>query len=388
MHPLRKSSIVAPLLVLALFGLVVAQEKPNEREQQPTGLSLEINTKEGPTGFQSVPGSSFGGRYRRIAGWAPTPSYPQPRTLAMTNEVEGDAVRVKVFAVMDRFHEQKVLIGNFLLREGEKATVEEMTNYGYEPMEITVVRIKPATHPPPIAESRVPSVEAVSVEALPTNFPSYKVTYRNLSAKEIVYLEIQSFRNGRPGILQWPREEYNRPLIKPGETASVKVSAYSAGLKAPDGYTPSTSERIEVLTAVFSDKSYEGNSRTAMGYLAMLRGQKIQLQRALPLMQSAAEADDARAALSSLEQQVNALGRDVSQEMIDGLSAEVQDTTPQAARILKSYMEGGLDQARKELLRDVGEYAQAARFQSFSSSAFKTWLNNLRQKYEAWLSRL
>jgi hypothetical protein len=189
MRHLNSSSRAAALSTLltlctAASAAQAAQEK--QAPAAPTGLALEVNTKDGPTGHQSVPGASFGGRYRRLPSWQPAAGAPQPRTFKLTNVAEGDGVRVKVFAVMDRFHEQEVLIGDYLLREGEKAAVKGMRTYGYEPMEVTVVSIRPAPAPPPVVASKVPSLVVLAVEEKPrSNFPAYKVALRNLSEKDV-----------------------------------------------------------------------------------------------------------------------------------------------------------------------------------------------------------
>jgi hypothetical protein len=394
MRPLKGFAHAISLLVLLITccGISSAQEKQdNKTATAPTGLSLEVNPKGGPPSYHSVPGMFFGGRFRRLPSWQPLTDATQPgTTFVLRHEMEGDAVRVKVFAWTDKFREHEVLIGDFLLREGERAAVAEMTKFGYEPMELTIVKVKPATVLLPLAESRLPSVEVVNVEAVRANFPSFKVTLRNLSYKDIIFLEVETFKAGVLVTSHWPRGEQDRPLVKAGETFEESVMAGSIGLKETDGYTPSSPQRVEVVTAVFNDKSYEGRKESAAKFVAGQRARKIQITRALVLLQEAAEAQGTgeRAALGNLKKQVYALDRNTPQSTIDEILAEFPGLpAPQVNKALKAFIEIGLDQVRKELLKDIGEYAQTLERDS-ASKPFSDWLGDLRQKYEAWSSRL
>ena len=384
--PSRAASLAAALILCAA---TCASQTPQEREASapPTGLALETNTKEGPVGHTSVPGRFFGGRYRRLADWRPAADSEQSRTFKLINEPEGEGVRVKVFAVVDRFHEQDVLLGDYLLREGEKATVEAMRAYGYEPMEVTVVRVRRAPANAPVAMSAVPSVVVAGIEERQqANFPAYKVTLRNISDRDITSLEVHTYRGGKRSTVQWPRAEQNRPLLKAGDAYELRVTGGSGGERSPEGYTPSSPDSVEVVSAVFADESYEGERRSAVSYIAGLRGQRMQLVRALALLGSAAEGTDARAALDEFERRVQALDR-AAPAAVEDLPAPIHGVAQREYEGLKASVEGGLDQVRRELLKDVQEYRQA-RERSPEGQPYAAWLGELRQKYEAWLSRL
>jgi len=389
MYPLKISTLTASCLIALLIGLGTAAAQNKETLPPPaqTGLSLEVNTTVGPVGYHTVPGSSYGGRYQKLPSWKADAGSPEPQTFALRQEMEGDAVRVKVFALMDRFMEQKVLIGNFLLREGEKAKVEEMAKYGYAPMELSVVRINPAALAVPTVTSKVPSVGVVNIVARQGDFPSYQLTLRNLSSKDINYLEVRTLRNGRIHMIHWPRKEQNLALMKPGETYEVKVDGGDNGVRTSDSYTPTPPQNVEVVAVVFSDQSFEGNRESALTFIAGLRGQKIQLTRALALLQAVTEktqgGGDARATLASLESEALALGRDARQAYLDELAKEFTELPPH----IKINVEGGMDKVRKDFLKEIREYAQT-REPDPESKPLSKWLSDLRQKYEAWLSRL
>ncbi|HLL74602.1 MAG TPA: hypothetical protein VK421_05010 [Pyrinomonadaceae bacterium] len=379
-QPARAALLAAILILCAADGI---SQEAQEKQAPPSGLALEVDTKEGPVGHLSVPGQSFGGRYRRLPSWRPTAGSQQRLTFKQVNVVEGDAVRVKVFALMDRFHDQEVLIGDYLLREGEKAVVESMRAYGFEPMELTVVRLMPVPLLPPTVTSRVPSVVAAGIREKQANFPTYMVTLRNLSHKDLTYLEIKS-----SSTVQWPRGEQNRPVLKAGEAGEVRVFAADRGQKSPAGFTPAAAQNIEIVTAVFADESYEGEPRSAVIHIAMMRGQRLQIERALALWEGASAGDrgKGRTALEEFERRVDALGREAP-ATLDDVLAGINGVARPEYEGLRRYVEAGLDQARKELLKDVREYRQAGE-RSTESKPFEAWLGDLKKKYEDWLSRL
>jgi hypothetical protein len=388
----RKSFACSLSLLLIVCGGIVsfAQEKQEKRiPLVPTGLSLEVNTKEGPVSYKSIPGEFFGGRYRRLPSWKPTPDAPQTETFELRYVMESDAVRVKAYAWIGKFADKKELIGNYLLPEGVKVAVEGMIKFGYEPMELMVVKVKLAPLVLPEATSKIQSVAVVNVEIKQSNFPAYKLTLRNLSDKDITHLEIQTFKGGRLSSIKWPRDEFNRPLVKAGESYEVTLNATGSGQKTQDGFTPSPPQRIEVTTAIFSDQSYEGDPQTAARFIAMLHSQKIQITRSLALLKHGSEAQGANdpAKLESFKQQVSSLDRVATQEMIDEVFSGFQGRTPEWNEGLKGYMEGGFDDVRKELLKDIDIYTEA-RERGSGSKSFGAWISDLKQKYEAWLSRL
>jgi hypothetical protein len=59
--------------------------------------------------------------------------------------------------------------------------------------------------------------------------------------------------------------------------------------------------------------------------------------------------------------------------------------TTQERDTLKPFIESGLNDVRKELLKDIQQYALE---NDRTHQSFIAWRSDLKQKYEAWLSRL
>ena len=385
---MKTLSLVATLaLVLLAQPGALAQEEKKQGPRRPSGLALEIGIRGVPPGYQSVPGESFGGRYRRIGGATPPSEEFEVRVV---DEMEGDAVRVRISGYLDKFRDREMPIASYLLREGERVTVAEMTNVGFEPFELAVVRVKREERPTPTATSRAASVEVVGVEAKgSSNFPAFNVALRNLSAKGITYLEVRTYGdNGRTLTVSWPRGELNRPLIEAGGVGEVSVRGGGLAVKDEEGVTPNAPRRIEVVAAVFSDGTFEGEGASATKQLAALRGQRTQLARVLALLREAAEArGDEGARLAVLKEGASALGREHLQADVDELAAAFPSLSPTDRDALKHLYQMGLDKVRKELLKDIQEFG-SARAQDTAARPFAAWLADLAQKYEAWLSRV
>jgi len=215
------SSLAPSLILLLACGLSInAQEKQAEKTtpSAPSGLALEFERTDWPTTYSSVPGGFVGAGQRRRPPAQTPPAAPNPRAFRLSSDMEGEAVRVKVYAIMDRFREQQILLGDYLLREGEQAAVEEMQRYGYEPMRFKVVRVRHATPARPTWTTKAASVEVVSIEPRQSNFPSYRVTLCNIYDKTVTYLEVQTYQGRRPASTQWTRGELNCTLMNPGKT--------------------------------------------------------------------------------------------------------------------------------------------------------------------------
>jgi hypothetical protein len=378
-------SHAALLSTFFMFSGIAGATQEKQTQTPLTGLAVEINTKDRAHGYLSVPGETYGGNYPRLTSWKPTAAAPQPQSIRVIDKMEGNSVRVRVSVFTGRFNEGEILIGSYLLNKGEKAVVEQMVKFGYEPMTIRVVRLNPAQSVVPTVTSRVPSVQVINVVERQSNFPSYKITLRNLSSKDISYLEIRALKDGAVATIQWPRDGQNRPKIRAGGTYDENVFGGDEGSRTSESYTPDPVQQIEVVAAVFTDKSYEGDRPSAVRFIAELRGQKEQLARSFMFFNGDSEESDPHSALAKFEAQVTALSREAPPGTVKELSAEFGNLTTQERDTLKPFIESGLNDVRKELLKDIQQFAQE---NERTHQSFTAWRSDLKQKYEAWLSRL
>jgi hypothetical protein len=372
------------ILLLCCGAAGSAQEK----KAQPvlTGLALEIVTEKGaPAGYLTVPGEMYGSNFPRINSWKePAGSAGEQTSIKLHDELEGDAVRIKVSVQKGKFKDSEVLIGNYLLIVGQRTVVEDMASYGYQPMEISVVRLSTAPPSLPTGTSKAASVEVLEVVERHCNFPCYSVVIRNRSYKDVNELVITSSRDGALLTIQWEQKPQNLPLIKAGYTLSVIVHSEASGQKSADVYIPSSPDSIAIATAVFSDKSYEGEVIAAVRYIARLAGQKIQAERAIALLESSSDGalPGPDSLLATLQTQVTALSREAPPEAMKQVLTDFPGNTTLGPESLKYFVEAGLNDVRKELLKDIQEFSQV------QDRDYDKWRTDRKQKYEEWLSRL
>jgi hypothetical protein len=371
------------ILLLCCWFEVAAQEK---NVQSPlTGLALEIFArKDAPPSYLSVPGAEYGSNYPRLSSWKEGAGVPEQTAIKLDDVMEGDAVRIKVSVLKGRFRENEVVIGSYLLMLGQRTVVEEMASYGYQPLEMGVVRLNSAVPTMPAASSKAASIEVVSIVERRSNFPSYAVVLHNNSHKDVTELVIYSFHGGANQTILWEQKSQNRPLITAGGTVEVIVFGEGPGEKTRDVYTPSSPDKIGVATSVFADRTYEGESGWAAKYLARLDGQKIQVARAIALLESNSIEDSSsqEVLLANLQSHVTALSREATPEAVPRFMESFPDNTSFGAGNVKGSIEIGLNDVRKELLKDI---------QSFSliqDRDYDKWRTDLKLKYEEWLSRL
>jgi hypothetical protein len=364
---------LASLLLLTSIALQ-AQTAP------PTGLALEVDPKGGPPVHQSIPGKFFGGHYRRLPSWKDDGS-PQPQTFGLAYAIEGDGIRVLAFAFMDKFHDREILIGSYLLRETDKVAIDGMTKFGYEPMEVRIVKVDTAFPPSPKTSSRAASLTIIGVEPKVSNFPSYKITILNGSPKDVMYLEIRNYNIDRKPTIQAPKNKVNEVLIKAGQTLECLVKNGSPGtISPPNDLTPAAPLSIEIVSAVFSDKTFEGDLHSAAKFLALMLGQRLQLERALALLQSD------NGPVTNLQTRVAQLDREAPPGAVEDLASRCPGVIQGEYPTLKAYLEAGLNQVKKELSKDIEDYSSGP--QNPKGKSFDVWVRELKQKYEAWLASL
>jgi len=385
------------LLVVFLCGSSLAQQAkllPNQ-----SGWLLEITYLKGaPPAYERVrlPGSKTPGdwfaRFGREASWQ-LPAGGQPiRAVRVSNRLRKDeTIRIRVSVMRgEKYMDTEETVATYDLRENEKVTVEPLQNFGVAPFEVRAIRTAPLTADPPTTISNATSVEVVGSEQIASDLPEYeyKLTLHNLSSKTIEALFVDIVDGSRRISSGMPQGLEGRPLMRGGETVQVRIplmvtSGGSEGITTP--MVPA-SQQFVIRSAVFADGSTEGiperESQSGAGFQSRRFGQRIEMQRALPLFAAALESTDAISSdgvsrfRSQLEQ--------INLETADAELVELQQRFPtREAKVLREGIEFGLHFMRKEMLD------QLARFEADKNQKdFKSWLVNNSERYSNWMGRL
>ena len=336
----------------------------------------------------SPPGGSWFGRFRTVPGWQ-VPAGALPVTAVdIKTLLTGSDVRVSISVFMGELHQQEKSVAVYSLREGEKARVRELAQFGVEPFELALVRVAPSNAELPQFVSKAPSIELVTMRANLSTLPSYRLALRNVSGKNVRAIMVRTVQNRNIKTSFMPQGKEGNPLIPAGGIAEITERAITRAIATPGGYKPVTPENqtIEVSTAIFEDGSYEGEAEAAVTYLAVLKGQKTQLVRVVALFQEASE--DSRPDPANLLESVR---NGIAQLKTDPDPAAVQellnDFPAFAKKVeLKNVIEFEMRYLRKDVLDDISRFQ--VQHPTLDSNSLQAWLAASRQRYAAWLSRL
>jgi hypothetical protein len=331
-------------------------------------------------------------QFERVAGFQPEPGSLPVKAVNIASSAEADAARVfvSVFVGVKSF-EKELQVGSYLLREGEQAVVKELAVFGVQPFEITAVRPNVIPPPLPAVSTRATSLEVIGLEPTKSPIPSYTLSLRNLSSKNVVGLQVEVFEGPRLRLSGSPHGQQGFPLIPAGAVLETKVLGAKDTTMTRAGYEPASPpyQTVVVSTLVFEDGSYEGDSSHALRINARRAGERIQLARAVAALKRTLDAPGLTApdAVAMLIKNVSALDDEVppgvAQKLIDDTQppghtepASVTGTIQVVMRLMK-----------KNLLQEI-EAFQNSHQKAPEEKEFRAWLSDTFDRYTQWRLRL
>jgi hypothetical protein len=312
---------------------------------------------------------------------------------------ESDAVRIKIAGVFDdsepvdapgpKYGPVERPIGSYLAREGETIVVNELTSLGFKPLALKVVRFVPEVESPvqpfaPVLTNNLKSVEVVAFSPL-AELSTYRLTVRNISSKNVVALDVYiPYDHGRGGVTS--RGNAGRPVMKPGATCETFISEARGRRLTDHGYVyEEPSNKVIVGTVVFDDETYEGEPETAVRVIGGQRGHRLQLTRALLLLENILKAtdQDPAAMLATARSQVSQLTIDVDGKTVDELLARFPELpTKYSRKNLASTMMRGFLEARQRVLSEITNIENAARRDPTSTSLVWQRMSSFKEQLE------
>jgi hypothetical protein len=165
-----------------------------------------------------------------VSGWKQPSDSDEVTAVNIGTELAEDGVRVWVSVFLGKLHAEEKAVKSYILHEGEKVTVSELTQVGVEPFEIKLVRLSSLVGEAPKFVSKARSIELVVMEPNLTTLPSYKVVIRNLSTKNVSALRLKT-----GPLSSMPQGKEGAPLIAPGGTFELfAMLVMSMGGRAAD----------------------------------------------------------------------------------------------------------------------------------------------------------
>ncbi len=239
-----KHFVTSVALAICLLGVARAQDA--QKPSKETGIALEVTYEDGRApSYQAVPWASaqrgwvWYGRFGRVAGWQ-LPAGAQPiRAVRIVPFLDEDAVRMTVSVLRgEKFHDAEDTVGSYSARENETITILELKDFGVEPFQIKVVRVAPLAPALPAIVNHTKSLEVVGIESIVSTLPTYKVTLRSLSDKNIYAMQINVQEGDKRQLTGMPQGKEGEPLIKAGALFELKQHLATRAQATAAGFAP------------------------------------------------------------------------------------------------------------------------------------------------------
>jgi hypothetical protein len=376
-------------ITLALMLLCISTEAQTPAPLQPGKFPLVLAVVYNPglpPAYQLLPDGSgvMYSRFARIKNWQQAPGSLSVDAVYVTSTMEGEAVTVRVAVLYGKFHDAGTLLSTYQAHENERIVVSALTRFGIEPFEITLIRSTPIVPSAPKLENKTKALDVVSVQPEGLSLPSYQLTLRNISTKNISALMISIFEDSSSGGGAFLQGEEGQPLISAGNLYTAVNLLVTTPEITAGGYTPSASRTVSIVvaTAIFEDGTYEGAVAPARMFQTMVLGRRTVFKKLLPFLdQQIAEVDsDQPEAILQFKEKLSALRYEID----DNDVKELLGRFPNGAASQRSA-EGSIHFLQRQLLADLNSYGATPPAQR---PGFKSWLVSTRQKYAAWLARI
>lgn len=389
---MKKLLLLTAIFVIALSSVVPAQQQESsispKKPEGPGKLMLEISYNPAvPPAYTPVLASdkraawTWVTQFVRIKGREMSPPVQAVKVETQYNGETAD-VRVTLLRGIEGF-DREDLVGTYHVGIGEKLTVNDLSNAGVEPFNITLLDTLPPVPPPPAFENMTKSIEIISIEAVNVPRPAYKITVRNLSDKSVRALQLYVLSDGRPANGAFWQGDEGRSIIEPGGTVERSISALRTET-TPTGYAPGTAARNTVLvrSVLFSDMSFEGQREPACLVESYEMGRRLWLKKVLALLDQelSTKIEDHIAAARQFKEKFSALRYEFDEKERNQPSAVSPDCPKpfDHAHITPELL-------KLQMLRELDDVITKRPAPSVN---FKSWLETRRTSYQAWLARL
>jgi hypothetical protein len=390
----QSTSIFAIAVLLLALATVSAQSKKDA--PAPSGLALEVTYyRDLPPGYLQVPpegskpvGAWFG-RFRHL------PSVESGKAVQAVNIVsrkEAGGVKVTVSVFFGKYHEEELPVASYLLQENEHITVDDLRRFGLEAFEITLIRAPAMTTVLPGVINRTRSVGVVRVDPNNSTLPSYTLSVRNNSDKDILAIDIDVVVGESKRLLGLQQSLDGLTLVKAGDTLQVRVPAAKDTLTTRHGYTPETTpyQSILIAAAVFDDFTSEGDTSVVEKISGRRAGLRMGLTQAVLLLEGfqSQDGEDAALALERIKSRASSLlNEEVRPDLVRSLVESLPGVNRDVDGAAHSTFLFGLRYAKKRLVEEIAEFDKSRKGE-LDQEAFQAWLNEITARYKTWLSKL
>jgi hypothetical protein len=395
---MKKFSMLVALVVVASWSVIQAQQPepsvtPSVSSQatdtQPRYLlETYITPHLGPSyqlvrGPKEKSGSAFFSRFIRTDA-QPESGRSPIRSVKLEPLFNGETadVRVTVLRGNDGYEEEE-LVHVYQVAVGEQKSLTHLRQFGIEPFLIRLLDAAPTLPPTPDFQNFTKSIQIVSVRREHTPMSAYRIRLRNLSDKSVSALKVAVTSDGLEGPIALPDSSHGRVLIDPGGLTDVYIPVVVAVPKGTT-YVPGTaaSHTINIRSVSFTDLSFEGELERACSVEAQAIGRRVWLTSMIAFI-------DQELATSNFDNQLEAAKRfnvrlsTLRQRLDESERNKPSSVSPNCP---KPGKEATLIARQRNLLllREVDQFIAD---NPAPPVTFKSWLEEKRTSYAAWLAR-
>ena len=386
--------MLAAIIVALSSCVVVAQDQkplqiPSEKGPiNASTLLLEIDPRTPPPGYSEIAGPGetpkwvwlSKSRLAPIPGREPPPGKPI-QAVRLESVVNGEMIDVKVTVLRgSQGFEQEDLVGVYQLAVGEQKRITDLDRFAIQPFRIRVTNSLPPLPPPPTFNNLTKAIEIASVQMENLPRPAYKLTFRNVSDKTIRAVKVDTTTDGRRGESIMYQGEDGRAFLQPGGSADRRLAVIRS-VPTATGTAPGTPSVviINIRTVIFDDLSFEGDMAAACMIESSAVSGRFWLKQVLALLDQELEKpnSDHVVAAKHFKEKLSALSVDFEESERNKPSSVAPGCAKPA--IVATKMANGM---KVDLVREV------ERITSASALNFKSWMEEKRARYSAWLARL
>jgi hypothetical protein len=151
-----------------------------------------------------------------------------------------------------------------------------------------------------------------------------------------------------------------------------------------EGYHPNQANRIDIVSVVFTDGSYEGESALPALIRGSAYGNRQQLRRVVSGLDANDAATNAANLSSYLKDLYHTLDETPEPGVLETLLAGLPPQNSDSQFTINNFVRSGLHQVRVSLLRDSQSLESIANTKSAEET--KSWCERIIDKYRRWLT--
>lgn len=391
--------MLAAIVVVASSCFVIAQDRkplqlPSVTENaaiNASSLLLEIDPHTPPFGYSEIAGPGetpkwawiSRSRIAFIRGREAPPGKPI-QAVRFESVVNGEMVEVKVTVLRgEQSFEQEDPVGVYQIGIGEQKTITDLDRFAIEPFKIRVTNTVPPLAPPPSVQNQTRSVDVINIQQENVPRPAYRLTLQNFSDKRVLAVRVEVTMDGRgPGVSLFQGEE-GQALLEPGAVTQKYIPAVMA-VRTPAGIAPGSGATnvVSIRSVVFTDLSFEGDFSSACSMESVVMGRRLWLKQVLALLDEelAKPFGDPLETAKQFKEKLSALSFQFEESEQNNPSS-VAPRCPKPA-VNATKIANGM---KVDLVREVERITSREPARPLN---LKSWMEEKRARYSAWLARL